>query len=267
MTPVEDRIFFFGSPDLSGQIPMGRIIGVGIGVGIGDVPGYSRNSSHVTLSHCLQPREARQQVQTAQTTQTRRQPPLTHSVSHNRLHASRSVLTSCPQHTHRTSIQKRASLSASPNAHPLAMARVMTAPSPTLPSKRNGPSIPKPKPQPRPEQKAAPAQKSSAPVPAPASGAGQSAAQPTNRARLSLTTGYVLLVLSSLLCSSTLYTLASPYIAQELAAVSRRLDSDYEVLALVGWRMIELAAGWWGRFDGKLPRGRSVTMRRDGLTD
>ena len=75
-------------------------------------------------------------------------------------------------------------------------------------------------------------------------------AKPAARGKLGLTSGYVLLVLSSLLTSSALYTLVSPYISNELAAVSRRLDNNYEVVALVAWRMIELAVGWWGRFDG-----------------
>ncbi|KAF4627428.1 hypothetical protein G7Y89_g10727 [Cudoniella acicularis] len=63
---------------------------------------------------------------------------------------------------------------------------------------------------------------------------------------------FPLLVVLSLSLSSLLYSLNAVYgtTEKDLAGVSRRLESWWEVGALVGWRTFELGLGWFGDYDG-----------------
>ncbi|KAG9232569.1 hypothetical protein BJ875DRAFT_380437 [Amylocarpus encephaloides] len=62
---------------------------------------------------------------------------------------------------------------------------------------------------------------------------------------------FPLVVVLSLSLSSLLYSLIAGFNGseQDLARVRRRLDSWWDVGALVGWRMFELGLGWFGNYD------------------
>lgn len=57
------------------------------------------------------------------------------------------------------------------------------------------------------------------------------------------------LVVLSLTISSALYSVASVFTAGDLSSVSRSLDDWWEVVGLIGWRIVVLAYGWWGEYD------------------
>ncbi len=57
------------------------------------------------------------------------------------------------------------------------------------------------------------------------------------------------LVVLSLTISSALYSVASVFTAGDLSSVSRSLDDWWEVVGLIGWRIVVLAFGWWGEYD------------------
>ncbi|KAI6710969.1 hypothetical protein PZA11_002273 [Diplocarpon coronariae] len=61
---------------------------------------------------------------------------------------------------------------------------------------------------------------------------------------------FPLLVVLSLTLSSLLYSFAAGFTSGDLAKVSRTLDHWEQVCALVGWRTLELALGWYGNYDG-----------------
>ena len=62
-----------------------------------------------------------------------------------------------------------------------------------------------------------------------------------------------LFVVVSLFSSSLLYTLAAEQlpIREDLSGVSKSLNKWWEVSALLGWRTVELAIGWFGGYDGE----------------
>jgi len=64
---------------------------------------------------------------------------------------------------------------------------------------------------------------------------------------------FPLLVLLSMVLSSFLYSIASPFTSGDLAAVSHTRDSWYEVSALLGWKVAQLAVGWYGGYDSTIP--------------
>lgn len=57
------------------------------------------------------------------------------------------------------------------------------------------------------------------------------------------------LVVLSLTISSALYSVASVFTVGDLSSVSRSLDDWWEVVGLIGWRIVVLAFGWWGEYD------------------
>lgn len=57
------------------------------------------------------------------------------------------------------------------------------------------------------------------------------------------------LVVLSLTISSALYSVASVFTVGDLSSVSRSLDDWWEVVGLIGWRIVVLAYGWWGEYD------------------
>src|SRR5436305_613421 len=64
---------------------------------------------------------------------------------------------------------------------------------------------------------------------------------------------FPLFVVVSLFSSSPLYTLAAEQlpVGEDLSGVSKSLNKWWEVSALVAWRIVELAIGWFGEYDGK----------------
>jgi hypothetical protein len=64
---------------------------------------------------------------------------------------------------------------------------------------------------------------------------------------------FPLLLILNLGLSALLYSLASEFTTGDLASVSRSIDGPWEVTGLVGWKALELALGWWGGYDGKIP--------------
>ena len=57
------------------------------------------------------------------------------------------------------------------------------------------------------------------------------------------------IVVLSLTISSALYSVASVFTIGDLSSVSRSLDDWWEVVGLIGWRIVVLAFGWWGEYD------------------
>lgn len=60
---------------------------------------------------------------------------------------------------------------------------------------------------------------------------------------------FPLLVTLRLCLSYFLLTGASTFTAGDLASVSRKVDDGWEVAGLIGWKIAELAVGWWGGYD------------------
>ncbi|KAH6668035.1 hypothetical protein B0J14DRAFT_177000 [Halenospora varia] len=75
---------------------------------------------------------------------------------------------------------------------------------------------------------------------------------PLPASKLPLFLRFPLLVVLNLSISSLLYSLSAVYLGSEndLAEVSRKLDSWSDVASLVGWKTFELALGWYGDYDG-----------------
>src|SRR5690349_17780977 len=67
---------------------------------------------------------------------------------------------------------------------------------------------------------------------------------------------FPLFVVVSLFSSSLLYTVVAERlpIGDDLSGVSKSLNEWWEVGALIGWRTIELAIGWFGGYDSKFRR-------------
>lgn len=62
---------------------------------------------------------------------------------------------------------------------------------------------------------------------------------------------FPLVVASSLVLSSVLYSLVGQYTAGDLGSVSRSLQGWEEIAALIVWRSSELGIAWWSNYDGK----------------
>ncbi|KAL2014298.1 hypothetical protein VTN00DRAFT_1823 [Thermoascus crustaceus] len=62
---------------------------------------------------------------------------------------------------------------------------------------------------------------------------------------------FVLVVLSSLVLSSLLFTFASEITEGDLAPVSKHLETWWEVGGLIAWRSVELGLAWILGFDGR----------------
>ncbi|EON63471.1 hypothetical protein W97_02699 [Coniosporium apollinis CBS 100218] len=60
---------------------------------------------------------------------------------------------------------------------------------------------------------------------------------------------FPLLVILSLSSSFFLYTFFSGFMGNELAAVSRTVNENWQVASLLGWKILELGIGWYGNFD------------------
>lgn len=75
------------------------------------------------------------------------------------------------------------------------------------------------------------------------------AASPASNSKLSAQVRFPLLVVLSLTISSLLYSLVSPFTSGDLATVSRSRDNWWEIVGLLGWKVTQLAVGWYGGFD------------------
>lgn len=64
------------------------------------------------------------------------------------------------------------------------------------------------------------------------------------------------LVLVSLSLSAFIHTLASNYTGPELGSVSRELTEEWQIGVMVGWKLSELAAAWYLRYDCEWTRGQ-----------
>ena len=62
---------------------------------------------------------------------------------------------------------------------------------------------------------------------------------------------FPVLVALGLSFSSFLYTLVSPFTKGDLATVSGFRDQWWEIVGLLAWKGVELAAGWYGGYDGE----------------
>ena len=75
------------------------------------------------------------------------------------------------------------------------------------------------------------------------------AASPASNSKLSTQIRFPILVVLSLTISSLLYSLVSPFTSGDLATVSRSRDNWWEIVGLLGWKVSQLAFGWYGGFD------------------
>lgn len=83
-----------------------------------------------------------------------------------------------------------------------------------------------------------------------AEGAGAQKPSPVVRvAKLPLAIQFPLVLVLSLAVSSVAYSLLSSHAKGELARVSKSLDSWEDVAVVAGMRILELAIGWFGKFD------------------
>lgn len=62
---------------------------------------------------------------------------------------------------------------------------------------------------------------------------------------------FALVVLSSLILSSALFTVTSVVTIGDLGFVSKHLEKWWEVGGLIAWRAVELGLAWMLGFDGK----------------
>ena len=62
---------------------------------------------------------------------------------------------------------------------------------------------------------------------------------------------FPLLLILNWSLSALLYTVVSEFSAGDLAVVSRSINEWWEILSLASFKLIPLAAGWWGHLDGK----------------
>lgn len=58
------------------------------------------------------------------------------------------------------------------------------------------------------------------------------------------------LVITSMVVSSVLYSVASQYGTGDLATVMQRRDEWWQIAGLLAWKAAELGIGWWGEYDG-----------------
>lgn len=62
---------------------------------------------------------------------------------------------------------------------------------------------------------------------------------------------FLLVVLSSLIVSSVLFTLTSTLTVGDLGPISKHLEEWWEVGGLIAWRAVEVGLAWVLGFDGK----------------
>ena len=62
---------------------------------------------------------------------------------------------------------------------------------------------------------------------------------------------YLVLVFSSFALSVAARTFSSYFVEGDLASVTRTIDDWPQISGFLGGRAVELALGWWGRYDGK----------------
>ena len=67
----------------------------------------------------------------------------------------------------------------------------------------------------------------------------------------SSTLRYLILVLSSFALSVAARTFSSYFVEGDLASVTRTIDDWPQISGFLGGRAVELALGWWGRYDGR----------------
>lgn len=72
----------------------------------------------------------------------------------------------------------------------------------------------------------------------------------TGKSRISSPVRFILVVLSSLALSSGLFLLTSGIHLDELRAVSKPLDSPWEIGGLLAWRAVEVGLAWILGYDG-----------------
>ncbi|KAL8796769.1 MAG: hypothetical protein Q9195_000852 [Heterodermia aff. obscurata] len=70
---------------------------------------------------------------------------------------------------------------------------------------------------------------------------------------------YLILVFSSFALSVAARTFSSYFVEGDLASVTRTIDDWPQISGFLGGRAVELALGWWGRYDGR------AMMRKDIL--
>lgn len=72
---------------------------------------------------------------------------------------------------------------------------------------------------------------------------------------------YGLLVLSSLVLSSVLFTVTASVTVGDLSFVSKHLETWWEASGLIAWRAVELGLAWILGFDGKfMKQHRSLSF-------
>ncbi|CAG7917464.1 unnamed protein product [Penicillium olsonii] len=76
-------------------------------------------------------------------------------------------------------------------------------------------------------------------------------AQPSPLASIPSPARFALVVLSSLVLSSGLFTLTSSFTVGDLGPISRHLEEWWEVGGLIGWRAIEVGLTWVLGYDGR----------------
>jgi hypothetical protein len=79
---------------------------------------------------------------------------------------------------------------------------------------------------------------------------------PSRLDQLSPWARYGLVVLSSLILSSILFTATTGFTIANLSHVSRRREAPWEAAALLAWRAVELGLAWVVGFDGKFGSGK-----------
>lgn len=65
---------------------------------------------------------------------------------------------------------------------------------------------------------------------------------------------FIILVLSSFALSVAARTFSSYFVEGDLAGVTRTIDDWPQISGFLGGRAVELALGWWGKYDGRIQR-------------
>lgn len=75
---------------------------------------------------------------------------------------------------------------------------------------------------------------------------------PATAAQVSRIPGYVrfpLICVLSFALSTLLYSFASDFSGYQFATASRHLEKEWQVAALLGWKVVELGVAWGGGYD------------------
>lgn len=78
---------------------------------------------------------------------------------------------------------------------------------------------------------------------------------------------FPVLAILSLTVSSALYAATSGFSSGELATVSRHRDEWWEIAGVLGFKVTELAVGWYGDYDSMRPDERLVPIPGTNLDD